>query len=336
MVSLNPNPPEGFYLDPMGMALPNLGSFTNAPASVAVATASTANTTSLSSEDPSKKVRKPYTITKSRESWTEPEHDKFLEALQLFDRDWKKIEAFVGSKTVIQIRSHAQKYFLKVQKSGANEHLPPPRPKRKAAHPYPQKASKSAPALPQVSASLQDSPSSHEHGILPRADYSNFHGNTVTGAALPCWTENAIGAGNLSPGEKGDLRWGHQLMANNYCYSSDESTPHSKTQPTGEKINQGNHGPPRVLPDFTEVYSFIGSIFDPSVTGHVQKLKRMDPIDVETVLLLMRNLSINLTSPDFEDHRRLLSSCELESGKEDENDKNDTVQDKCEDTCQYV
>lgn len=41
-----------------------------------------------------------------------------------------------------QIRSHAQKYFLKVQKSGTSEHLPPPRPKRKAAHPYPQKAPK--------------------------------------------------------------------------------------------------------------------------------------------------------------------------------------------------
>lgn len=41
-----------------------------------------------------------------------------------------------------QIRSHAQKYFLKVQKSGTSEHVPPPRPKRKAAHPYPQKAPK--------------------------------------------------------------------------------------------------------------------------------------------------------------------------------------------------
>ncbi|EPS71505.1 hypothetical protein M569_03260, partial [Genlisea aurea] len=95
-------------------------------------------------DDSKVKVRKPYTITKSRESWTEQEHDKFFEALHLFDRDWKKIEAFVGSKNVIQIRSHAQKYFLKVTKNGASERVPPPRPKRKASHPYPQKARKNA------------------------------------------------------------------------------------------------------------------------------------------------------------------------------------------------
>ena len=39
--------------------------------------------TDTTTEAPEKKVRKAYTISKSRESWTEGEHDKFLEALQL-------------------------------------------------------------------------------------------------------------------------------------------------------------------------------------------------------------------------------------------------------------
>ncbi|KAA8533673.1 hypothetical protein F0562_031190 [Nyssa sinensis] len=304
MVSLNPNPPEGFYMDPMGMTLPGLGSF-SAPTATA-----TASTTS-SSEDPNKKIRKPYTITKSRESWTEPEHDKFLEALQLFDRDWKKIEAFVGSKTVIQIRSHAQKYFLKVQKSGANEHLPPPRPKRKAAHPYPQKASKNAPVLLQVTGSFQTSPTLAEPGVVRRPDSSSLLRNPVTTAAVSSRTDNSLQTVSLSHKTKGDMR----SAGLNNCCSSTESTP--RARPTGEMVDQGNHGPSlRVLPDFAQVYSFIGSVFDPNTTGHLQNLKKMDPIDVETVLLLMRNLSINLSSPDFEDHRRLLSSYEIESEKD--------------------
>ncbi|TKY45254.1 REVEILLE 6 [Spatholobus suberectus] len=285
MVSKNPNPPEGFYLDPSGMALPGMPPF----ASVSAAT--------TSPDEAARKIRKPYTITKSRENWTEPEHDKFLEALQLFDRDWKKIEAFVGSKTVIQIRSHAQKYFLKVQKSGTSEHLPPPRPKRKAAHPYPQKASKNAPIPSQVSGSFQSSSALLEPGYILKNDSSPMLKTPIMNTVVSSWSNQPV---NLSPVTK----------VNNPC-SSSESTP--KLRPVGEPNGQGNKSYPlRVLPDFTQVYGFIGSVFDPNATEHLQKLKKMDRIDVETVLLLMRNLSINLTSPDFEDHRKLLSSCEVE------------------------
>ncbi|KAK9039852.1 hypothetical protein V6N11_015038 [Hibiscus sabdariffa] len=276
------------------MALPGLGPF---------ATADTTAYTVSSAEDPTKKIRKPYTISKSRESWTEPEHDKFLEAIQLFDRDWKKIEAYVGSKTVIQIRSHAQKYFLKVQKNGTSEHLPPPRPKRKAAHPYPQKASKNALGHPQVSEPLQ-SPTLLDTEYVLRSDPPLMPINPVTRAVASSQTNNTQTISFIQD-KKGTG------MTNNSC-SSTECT--RKTRQIGEIAGQGNQGHAlRVLPDFAQVYSFIGSVFDPNAIGHLQKLKKMDPIDVETVLLLMRNLSINLTSPDFEDHRNLLSSYEIDT-----------------------
>ncbi|MCD7469423.1 Protein REVEILLE 6 [Datura stramonium] len=82
----------------------------------------------------------------------------------------------------------------------------------------------------------------------------------------------------------------------------------------------------RVLPDFVQVYYFIGSIFDPAINGHLQKLKKMDRIDVETVLLLMRNLSVNLTSPDFEHHRRLLCSYEIDKERDSSANKSNSNQ----------
>ena len=48
--------------------------------------------------------------------WSKEEHDVFLSALQLYGKDWKKIAADVKTRTVVQTRTHAQKYFMKLRK----------------------------------------------------------------------------------------------------------------------------------------------------------------------------------------------------------------------------
>lgn len=41
--------------------------------------------------------------------WSKEEHRKFLEAIQIYGRDWKKVQYYVGTRTSTQARSHAQK-----------------------------------------------------------------------------------------------------------------------------------------------------------------------------------------------------------------------------------
>eukprot|EP00262_Sarcandra_glabra_P006903 TRINITY_DN1946_c0_g3_i4.p1 TRINITY_DN1946_c0_g3~~TRINITY_DN1946_c0_g3_i4.p1 ORF type:complete len:298 (-),score=49.73 TRINITY_DN1946_c0_g3_i4:125-1018(-) len=258
------------------------------------------NPESMAGDGSTKKTRKPYTFTKSREIWTEEEHEKFLEALQLFDRDWKKIEEFVGSKTVIQIRSHAQKYFLKVQKNGMIAHVPPPRPKRKAAHPYPHKASKNGLVPTQASRTCSSELSFLVPEYIPW-DGTSMLMNAASSGTVVSQDDSII----LHRAEGGIGLMSMPRISNSYsCIGNSNITFTSPEIPKQGKQGSLCHG----LPDFAVVYNFIGSVFDPETKGHVQKLKAMDPINVETVMLLMKNLILNLSSSDFEQTGRLLSS----------------------------
>ena len=48
--------------------------------------------------------------------WTRLEHFKFLEALKMFGKEWQKVQQHVFTRTSTQARSHAQKFFVKLDK----------------------------------------------------------------------------------------------------------------------------------------------------------------------------------------------------------------------------
>ncbi|GLD99323.1 hypothetical protein PINS_up021670 [Pythium insidiosum] len=50
-------------------------------------------------------------------TWTEEEHDRFLQAMKLYPAGpWKAIAAYVGTRSVRQVHTHAQKYHEKLQR----------------------------------------------------------------------------------------------------------------------------------------------------------------------------------------------------------------------------
>lgn len=114
-----------------------------APPQTAIPTAAAAAAASAHSAliEPVKKPRprKPYTATKTREMWTPEEHARMLEGLKRHKRDWAKVTKFVGTRSAAQVRSHAQKYFDRVQRDKTDDYVPQARPKRKSASPYPRK-----------------------------------------------------------------------------------------------------------------------------------------------------------------------------------------------------
>ena len=51
--------------------------------------------------------------------WSANEHTLFLEALNLYGREWKRVADYIKTRNSAQIRSHAQKYFAKLEKESA-------------------------------------------------------------------------------------------------------------------------------------------------------------------------------------------------------------------------
>jgi len=49
--------------------------------------------------------------------WSSEEHARFLKALMIHGKKWKCISDYVGTRSVVQVRTHAQKHFIKMAKT---------------------------------------------------------------------------------------------------------------------------------------------------------------------------------------------------------------------------
>ena len=108
---------------------------TNPPttAGTAVASSTTTNVTSSTITTKSSKKKKTTVTMATAQTatpattqgentgrWTADEHRLFLQGLEQHGKGWKKIASLIKSRTVVQIRTHAQKYFQKLAKARQN------------------------------------------------------------------------------------------------------------------------------------------------------------------------------------------------------------------------
>ena len=47
--------------------------------------------------------------------WSTEEHKKFIEGLKVYGKNWKKIQKLIGTRSITQARSHAQKFLMKLK-----------------------------------------------------------------------------------------------------------------------------------------------------------------------------------------------------------------------------
>lgn len=71
----------------------------------------------LQAQDRQHKEARPVEKKAQSRYWTPEEHARFLEALEKFGpKEVRAISQYVGSRTTTQVRTHAQKFYLKLQK----------------------------------------------------------------------------------------------------------------------------------------------------------------------------------------------------------------------------
>eukprot|EP01138_Halocafeteria_seosinensis_P005231 gb/GECG01005348.1/.p1 GENE.gb/GECG01005348.1/~~gb/GECG01005348.1/.p1 ORF type:complete len:377 (+),score=53.34 gb/GECG01005348.1/:1-1131(+) len=90
--------------------------------------------------------------------WTQEEHEAFVEGLRLYGNRWREVKKLVPTRSIVQIRTHAQKYFIKKAKEQGispskvtiGEHIAPELEKGQGGAPPQKRPRETPPPYPQT------------------------------------------------------------------------------------------------------------------------------------------------------------------------------------------
>ena len=81
-------------------------------------TATTTTTTAAAATSATATTTSSPTQPSGRGRWTQVEHAAFVDGLYRYGRQWTRIAAIIQTRTGLQTRTHAQKYFARLAKEG--------------------------------------------------------------------------------------------------------------------------------------------------------------------------------------------------------------------------
>jgi SHAQKYF class myb-like DNA-binding protein len=200
--------------------------------------------------------------------WTDEEHKAFKRGLELHGKEWAKVAALVGTRSVVQTRTHAQKYFQKLLKAANLVGMKHDQDKSKSAgnglklnQPFAQK-------LGPGSLALLARTSAGAEGVVKRlSDDTKYLELALSGTAstsrLSRAKANAADTEKLKSAKKGKVK------------ANRNSTKSSKKK-SAKKLKAGHRRPKPTLGDLSAAMleeKFVGNAPGTPWAGHIDLLR---------------------------------------------------------------